>query len=296
MAICAILIVYNRKAEETGTMISLLRNHAKNPAAFRDFSLVIYDNSPEARKPDPASIPFESEYVHSAENKGLAAAYNYALRKAADTGRGWLLLLDQDSDLPEDFIADLSRELPLAEKDPAVSAVVPKMRYKDEYFSPSKDLFGGTARPIDMKQHGVCDFKVYAIGSACAIRTAFLQSIGGFNEFYWLDFLDRWLFAVIGARGSKVYVTDSVVDHELSILNYDKFMTEKRYANILKYETVFMREFKSRMEQYVYYLRLVKRVIYLFFTAENKNYSLMTLRHLGKVLSGAEKGEINERG
>ena len=295
MAICAILIVYNRKAEETKTVISLLRNHAKNPAAFRDFSLVICDNSPEARKPDLSAIPFESEYVHSVENKGLAGAYNYALRKAAGTGRGWLLLLDQDSDLPEDFIADLSRELPLAEKDPAVSAVVPKMRYKDEYFSPSKDLFGGTARPIDMKQHGVCDFKVYAIGSACAVRVDFLQSIGGFNEFYWLDFLDRWLFAVIGARGGKVYVTDSVVDHELSILNYDKFMTEKRYANILKYETVFMKEFKSRTEQYVYYLRLVKRVIYLFFTAENKNYSLMTLNHLKKVLSGTEQEGFNER-
>jgi len=176
-----------------------------------------------------------------------------------------------------------------------VSAVVPKMRYKDEYFSPSKDLFGGTARPIDMKQHGVCDFKVYAIGSACAVRVDFLQSIGGFNEFYWLDFLDRWLFAVIGARGGKVYVTDSVVDHELSILNYDKFMTEKRYANILKYETVFMKEFKSRTEQYVYYLRLVKRVIYLFFTAGNKNYSLMTLNHLKKVLSGTEQEGLNER-
>lgn len=296
MSICAILIVYNRKAEETKTVNSLLRNHAKAPAAFGDFKLVIYDNSPDAHKPDPAAIPFEHEYVHSAGNKGLAAAYNYALGKAAETGRGWLLLLDQDSDLPEDFIAELSRELALAGKDPAVSAVVPKMRYKDEYFSPSKDLFGGTARPIDMNHHGVCDFKVYAIGSACAIRVSFLQSIGGFDEFYWLDFLDRWLFSVIGSKGGKVYVTDSVVDHELSILNYDKFMTEKRYANILRYETVFMREQKPPVERFVYYLRLAKRVVYLFFTAGNKNYSLMTLKHLLRILSGAGTEGRHERG
>lgn len=296
MSICAILIVYNRKVEETKTFNSLLRNRAKTPAAFKDLNLVIYDNSPEAQRPDPAAIPFEHEYVHSAENKGLAAAYNYALGKAAETGRGWLLLLDQDSDLPDDFIGDLSRELPLIEKDPAVSAVVPKMRYKDEYFSPSKDLFGGTARPIDMEHRGVCDFKVYAIGSACAIRVSFLQSIGGFDEFYWLDFLDRWLFSVIGAKGGKVYVTDSVVDHELSILNYDKFMTEKRYANILRYETVFMREQKPAAERFVYYLRLVKRVAWLFFTAGNKNYSLMTLKHLLKVLAGSDREGRHERG
>ncbi|MBI4349901.1 MAG: glycosyltransferase [Elusimicrobia bacterium] len=288
MAICAILIVYNRKAGETRTLKALLRNYAEAPAAFSDLKLIIYDNSPEALKAPPA-LPFESEYVHSAENKGLAEAYNYALGKAAETGRGWLLLLDQDSDLPGDFISALSRELRLAGKDPAVYAVVPKMRYKGEYFSPSKDLFGGTVRPIDMNHKGVCDFKAFAIGSACAVRVSFLRGIGGFDEFYWLDFLDRWLFASINKRGGKVYVTDSVVEHELSILDYDRFMSEKRYANILTYETAFMREFKPGIERYVYYLRLVKRIVYLFFTAGNKSYSLMTLNHLKEVLSGRDK-------
>lgn len=295
MAICAILIVYNRRVEETKTVSSLLRNFAKSPAAFGDFKLVIYDNSPETRKA-ALDLPFQSEYVHSAENKGLAAAYNYALRKAAETGRGWLLLLDQDSDLPVDFIAGLARDLPLIEKDPAVSAVVPKMRYKDEYFSPSRDLFGGTVRPIDMNHKGICDFKAFAIGSGCAVRVSFLQGVGGFDEFYWLDFLDRWLFAVINERGGKVYVTDSVVDHELSVLDYDKFMTEKRYANILRYETVFMREHKPPIERFVYYLRLVKRIVYLFFTAGNKNYARMTLGHLKKVLSVPDSEGKNERG
>lgn len=283
MNILAILVVYNRKGEETKTLNSLLDNCAKNPEVFRNFKLIIYDNSLIEQKIYLA-IPFEYEYVHDHNNKGLAAAYNYALTKAIAAGYSWLLLLDQDSSLPEDFIDNLSCGLFSLKRDSRVAAVVPKVRYKKTFFSPAKDLFGGILRPIDMRHKGVCGFKVLAIGSASAIRVSFLQSIGGFNEIYWLDGLDRWLFNAINNMGGKVYVTDSIIDHELSIMDYDKFMDEQRYANILKYEAIFMKSFKSKAESYVYYLRLLKRAIYLFITVNNKRYSLMTLRHLKDTL------------
>ena len=158
------------------------------------------------------------------------------------------------------------------------------MRYKKTFFSPAKDLFGGIIRPIDMRHKGICAFKVFATGSGSAIKVSFLQSIGGFNELYWLDCLDRWLFSTINNMGGKVYVSDSIVDHELSILNYDKFMDEQRYYNILKYEAIFMKSFHSKADNYLYYLRLLKRTVNLFITVKNKRYSLMTLRHLKNTL------------
>jgi GT2 family glycosyltransferase len=294
MKIFAILIIYNRRIDEAKTVSSLLKNCAKNPDVFKDFRLIIYDNSPEAQKTE-MPLPFEYEYVHIPKHKGLAEAYNYALNKAIEASCGWLLLLDQDSSLPDEFAGNLSQELSRIEKNSNVCAVVPKMRYKNTFFSPSKVLFGGTLRPIDMAHKGVYASQIFAIGSACTIRVSFLQGIGGFNEFYWLDFLDRWLFITINNMGGKVYVTDSIVDHELSVMDYDKFMTEKRYANILKYEIIFMKRYKSKVERYVYYLRLVKRVIYLFFTVNNKRYSLMTLRHLKNVLLASKKDVPNER-
>lgn len=283
MNILAILVVYNRKGDESKTLNSLLENYTRNPAAFRNFKLIIYDNSPVEQKICLA-IPFEYEYVHDCNNKGLAAAYNYALTKAIAACHSWLLLLDQDSSLPEDFIDNLSGDLFRLKRDNTVAAVVPKARYKNVFFSPSRDLFGAILRPIDTRHKGVCAFKVFAIGSASAIRVSFLQSIGGFNEIYWLDGLDRWLFNAINNMGAKVYVTDSIIDHELSIMNYDKFMNEQRYSNILKYETMFIRSFKSKAENCVYYLRLLKRTVYLFITVNNKKYSLMTLRHLKDTL------------
>ena len=281
--IYSILVLFNCRIEESKTFNSLLRNYADSPDRFNRFKLLIYDNS-SSKQTAPSDIPFDCQYVHNPHNDGLAVAYNYALNEAIKTSHDWLLLLDQDSTLPAKFIDDLSRELSGIEKDDTVCAVVPKMRYKNVYFSPSRDLFGGTLRPIDMKHKGICAFKVFAIGSGCAVKVSFLQGIGGFNEFYWLDFLDRWLFITINIMGGNVYVTDSVIDHELSVMNYDKFMTEQRYSNILKYEAIFMKSYKSKAEIYIYYLRLVKRVVYLFVTVKDKRYSFMTLCQLKKVL------------
>lgn len=283
MDLLAILIIYNCKGEESKTLNSLLENYAKNPEEFRNFKLIIYDNSPIGQKIG-LSVPFEYEYVHDRNNKGLAVAYNYALTKAIASCYSWLLLLDQDSSLPEDFIDNLSCNLATLKKDNTVVAVVPKMRYKKTFFSPSRDLFGGITRPIDMRHKGICTFKVCAVGSGSVIKVSFLQSIGGFNEFYWLDCLDQWLFFTINNMNGKVYVSDSIVDHELSLLNYDKFMDEQRYSNILKYEAIFMKSFHSKADNYFYYLRLLKRTVCLFITVKNKRYSLMTLRHLKNTL------------
>ncbi len=281
--IYSILVLFNCRIEDSKTFNSLLQNYANRPERFNQFRLLIYDNG-MTKQTTPLDTPFDCQYVHNPENGGLAVAYNYALNEAIKTCHDWLLLLDQDSSLPEDFIDNLSRDLSGLEKNNTVCAVVPKMRYKNILFSPCKDLFGGTLRPIDMRHKGICASKAYAIGSGITVKVSFLQAIGGFNEFYWLDFLDRWLFITINKMGGKVYVTDSIVDHELSVMNYDKFMNEQRYQNILRYETIFMNTFKSKADRFVYYLRLLKRIIYLSITVNDKKYALMTLRHFKNVL------------
>jgi GT2 family glycosyltransferase len=288
MNLFAVVILYNCRIEDSRTLSSLLEEYPAQPDAFKDFNLIIYDNSRNEQKIG-VTIPFSHHYVHAKENKGLAVAYNYALSEAVKSGAGWLLLLDQDSALPNNFIGKLLTDMAKVQEDNAIVAVVPKMRYGNAFFSPSKDLFGGTLRPIDMRHTGVCEFNVHAIGSGSVIRASYLQGIGGFNEFYWLDLLDRWLYITIFNQGRKVYVTDSVIDHELSVMNYDKYLNEQRYKNILKYETIFMRSYKSKAEQYVYYLRLVKRIIYLFITVSDKKYSVMTFHHLRNILCSSKQ-------
>jgi hypothetical protein len=81
----------------------------------------------------------------------------------------------------------------------------------------------------------------------------------------------------------------------LSVLNYDKSMTEARYANIIKYETLFMQSYKSKSEYYFYFLRLFKRSLVFLFTVRNKSYSAMTFRHLIGLIFSQKHAKQNKK-
>jgi len=283
MAILSVLVLCNCKIQDSKTANSLLRAYSSKPEAFESFKLVIYDNSPQSQAV-PAEMPFQWEYKHDPDNGGLAAAYNYALQRAVDENYEWLLLLDQDTQLPEDFIYELTRVSEDIGEDSDVVAIVPRVFCNKKFFAPSRVLFGGMHRPINQHHRGICNFQVATIGSGVLLRTSFFQKIGGFSTVYWLDCLDRWIFNAIYSAGKKVYVTDSIIEQEMSILDYDKFMTEERYRNIIKYETIFMKSFKTRVENYFYLIRLLKRTFTLLLTVKNKKYALMTFGHLIRLI------------
>lgn len=295
MTILAIVVIFNCKIEESKTVISLLQAYKNSPEVFKSFKLIIYDNSLD-KQSISLDMPFEYQYVHDPNNKGLATAYNYALRTAIASNYDWLLLLDQDSYLPKDYIYNLTNIPSSIKMDDIVVAIVPKVYYNNRFFSPTKVLYGGTYRAINIKHKGICNFQITTIGSGVMLKTSFLQKIGGFNELYWLDLLDHWLFNTIHSLGKKVYVTDSIIEHELSVRNYDKFMNENRYNNILKYETMFTKFSKSRGENYVYLLRLLKRSLVLFLSVKNKKYSKMTFKHLISLIFSSGKKEEKCRG
>lgn len=283
MQLLAIIVLYNCKAEDSKTLNSLIDHLNETPSIFENFRIIIYDNGVMRQEID-STIPFKFQYVHDPSNRGLAVAYNYALNKAVIDSCDWLLLFDQDSCVPRDFIGKLMLDLDRIQAMDSVVAVVPKMRYKNIFFSPSRVLFGGVHRPINMGCRGIYESRIFAIGSGSVIRVSFLKKIKGFNELFWMDCLDRWLFHTIETEGRQVFVSDSIIDHELSIMDYDQFMNVKRYSDIMKYETIFMKLYKSKAENYVYYMRLLKRTVFLFFTSNNREYSMMTMQHLLSIL------------
>jgi GT2 family glycosyltransferase len=278
MRILCVIVIYNRNIEESQSINSLLESYSANKEPFEAFKLIIYDNSLEKHE-ILNTIPFEYEYVYKGNNDGVAKAYNYALNFSGEGFFDWLLLLDQDSSLPIDFVLNLVELVTKIESNKNIVAIVPKVFYRNKLISPSKILWGGIHRPIDEKYTGISTFPVTTIGSGVLLRMPFLKEIGGFNEVYWLDWLDHWLFYTINTLGKKIYITDSVIEHELSILIYENAMSEWRYKNILKFEKIFMMSFNSKSENYFYLLRLLKRSITLFIAVRNKKYSKLTFQH-----------------
>ena len=151
---------------------------------------------------NPGPLLGRVQYEAAGHNSGIAAAYNRALNLAQEHGCPWLLLLDQDTVLPENFLESLLVELEGYETNSDVVAVVPIVRSGGVVVSP-KRVWILRASSISEISRGIQEAEITSINSGTAIRCDFVRSIGGFSRAYWLDYLDHWLFRQIYATGEE---------------------------------------------------------------------------------------------
>lgn len=279
MKLIAIVVLYKCRPEDSLTLSSLAANYSAIEDKISEFEVIIFDNSPEQIDIAVSRFyfPFRFQYISDIENKGLAVAYNYAFEVAKANSAEWLLLLDQDSELPPLFMNHLMDRIEFVNDKANIAAIVPKVYFRGTLFSPSKVFYGGIHRPIRENVSGEVINEVCAVGSATTVKISFLSEIGGFNTIFWLDCLDRWLYLMIYKKGRKVFVSDTLIEHNLSVLDYGLFIDEKRYWNILAAESILIGVYRSKGEHLVYLLRLFGRIITFFPNAEKRKYILPTL-------------------
>lgn len=275
MDILAVLVLYKMNLEDSPTYQSLLTSVKAGNSQFSSLKLIIYDNSPNPQV-SIKDIPVETIYVHDSDNGGLVAAYNYALCEAQN--KEWMLLLDQDTILPQNFISNIIKNDNFTSMDESIVAIVPKVRCNKLVVSPAQVAFAGRMKSI-ANYIGKHNQPITAINSGALIKTSFMQEIGGFNKVFKLDFLDHWLFHKIYSLGRTVYVSESVLEHELSVSNFEKSITPERYENILLAEWHFYQLYKSKLEVGIYIIRNAIRAIYRFAVVKDKKISLVLIRH-----------------
>jgi GT2 family glycosyltransferase len=279
--ILIVVVLYKVNLYNSLTYNSLLKAFDIKPDIFSSVSCIIYDNSP-SQMYDCKENNFVYEYVHNSENGGLAAAYNYALDVSLTNNYDWILLLDQDTTLPSDFMSININNLKKMFYDESVVAVISKVICNNLVISPSKDMFG---KILNLKKSGICDFPITAINSGSFIKTSFLKKIGGFNKIFKLDYLDHWLFHTIYSCGKKVFISETIIKHELSVSDFNKYISVERYKNILKAEALFFRLYKSKKDNLLYSLRLLIRIFKTLITVRNKYISLVALKHFLDTIS-----------
>ncbi|WP_028323409.1 glycosyltransferase [Desulfatirhabdium butyrativorans] len=135
------------------------------------------------------------------ENLGVGAAFNEALRHAKTMGAEWLMLLDQDSEPAADALA-VMREAALDPGDAGsrtsmrVAALFPTVRcrsHPDVIHYPMDWTGAGFSAVIPEEGQDVPGRLPVdtAISSGALYRVAALDAIGGFNEGYFIDFVDH---------------------------------------------------------------------------------------------------------
>lgn len=270
--ILAVVVLYKCSLEE-----SFMCQTLQKQAAVLDpqsTTVLLYDNSPTSAV---INLPKNWIYVGNPKNGGVAAAYNRALELAHETGADWLLLLDQDSCLPPKFLVELNFALARLEGAEGISAVVPRIYCNGRQISPVRPMLG-LDRPIN-RGNAVVSAWISAINSGAAIRVSFVEEIGGFNQGFWLDYLDHWLFRTIFARKKSVYISDAKVQHDLSVANLADGIGLPRYANVLEAERRFTNEFLPLFWKIVLMGRLAARAVKYGLGNRNKGLSRLLFSH-----------------
>jgi len=234
-----VLVLYNTTLKESLTYQTFKKN-IKNRSFY--YELIIYNNSPEI------DIQTDTSYllVNSETNEMLAGAYNFALKRAFDTKKKWLLLFDQDTAITEKYLIEIEQFL-MSGNVEDFAAVVPLLYKENLHLSPVcyYPILGPFyfIKPID--KVGLDSKKcVIAFNSASLLSVSFMQSIGGFSYVYPLDMQDHWYFYRIFKEKRKVLILKSKLEQNLSLIDIDKSMSIQRYTDFLKALNLFSKEFK----------------------------------------------------
>jgi GT2 family glycosyltransferase len=275
MKVTIVVVLYKLKPEESKTFQTLKPIMNSTISPFKDIELIIYDNSPTKHDFTPPRIEgIHITYYHDPRNLGIASAYNYAWSAAKENNSQWLLLLDHDTELTQEYFNSI---LTIEDVPENVAAVVPKINSENTMISP---VYSHSLRPLkeERPSPGVQDQPVMAINSGALISVPFLNEINGFNEDFPLDYLDHWLFYKIYEKGRKVYLIDVELEHELSVLDYTR-VSLQRYQSILNSEVNFYQNFKTDLLP-KYRIQLAKRFFKQLLTVKNKEIAMQTLKKI----------------
>lgn len=283
MRLLAVLVLYRTALHQSRTFLSL----AQAVRSSVDLALLVYDNSERPQVTTDVGIP-ESlrpfHYLHDPTNGGLAAAYNRALYLARDIRADWLLLLDQDTQLPPAFIEQTAGVIESLPENGDIVAVVPRVHSNRCCISPMRVRRGWRLAAFPDAATGCIDVPATAINSGTAVSVAFLDGLGGFDPTFKLDYLDHWLFRSIHIAGKKIYLSPQAIEHDLSILDLASNVGRERYESILGGEASFFHRFGTRSERMAYLARLAVRGARQAVAARTRGHAALTFDRLRREM------------
>jgi GT2 family glycosyltransferase len=222
ITILVLVVLYRRTPAESESLCSLLEILKTNRNLAKNFSIIVFDNSPQKQKIE-IEHGFPVRYQHDPTNAGLATAYNFGLTRASDEQCEWMLLLDQDTALTYSFLTELISCSEALRVHPQVASIVPKLVVDGKIASPVahfidqlRHQYRRTNHAVSRKTSGLQEKRLVAYNSGAALKVSALKAIGGFPKEYWLDYLDHAVFHALFAQGYRMHVMNAEIEHDSS--------------------------------------------------------------------------------
>jgi len=232
VSLLAVIVLYKISPEQSISYQSLRAAITRLSHDNLRVKVLLYDNTPGGQ--DPGVLPEGVQYEADVLNRGLAHAYNHALKIAQLDGFDWLLTLDQDTTLPQHFLSELTHAVNRIGGDPTVAAIVPQITGEGRMLSPNYFLFDVLPRFFPKGFVGISTRATYAFNSGSTLRVAALHEIGGYSPLFWLDNSDAYMYRQLQLHGKRVFVAGSIqVEHEFSMFDIKRRVTLDRYQSIV---------------------------------------------------------------
>jgi hypothetical protein len=191
---------------------------------YPNYQVVIIDNGSD-EKPTPPSDP-QVKLIYNQENLGFAGGNNVGIRYALEKGADYVLLLNNDTIVSQDFLSKLVK---VAESDKKFGLLGPKIYFADE---PQKIWFAGgevnwlynkgVMRGYDEIDKGQYDLPQiqetgYITGCCLLIKKEAIEKIGLMPEDYFLYYEDTdWSLKAQRAGYDCIFVPAARIWHKCS--------------------------------------------------------------------------------
>jgi rhamnosyltransferase len=212
-SILAIIVLYNSTLEMSSTFKSLILALPKEKVSIK---LMVYNNSPSYWSYDGKLYEgLELIYREDPTNSGVSRAYNQAYECAVEQQKSYLLLLDQDTNLPSNFF-DALNDANKKYNEGDIGLFCPKVINEKSLLSPAK-FFLFTSKLLPSIEEGPHLLKGLAIiNSGLVISTRLFNATGGFNEKIKLDFSDFDFLKRALSYTKEIIVINALCRHSLS--------------------------------------------------------------------------------
>lgn len=193
-----------------------------NELAYASHEIVLVDNGSVDGSADKLAAQFPGvRLIRNRENLGFAGGNNVAIRDVMERGTDYLLLLNNDTIVPADFLGEMVR---VAESSPEIGLVNPKILY----FEPADRIWyaGGAyklgwsfahhfgADRVDTGKYNQLREVSFTTGCALLVKAEVVRKIGLLDESFFFGFEDLdWCIRARGAGYKAFYVPSSLVRH-----------------------------------------------------------------------------------
>ncbi|EFD5163162.1 glycosyltransferase [Escherichia coli] len=254
------VVIYNKEMVNSSTLSSLCAQ--SNKCVYgQSIILNIHDNTKlpcfDNSVIEKLQKKYKVIYEHTPENRTLRDIYNNRIDNL--NADDILLLLDDDSSLPENFIDTLYSD---AQKYNSVNLFAPRVIVNDKLYSPYKS-YSFISKPLFDLQQGMIPCSNHAfINSGLAIRGRFFID-SGFRyppsvEFYGTD----TVFSHIYRQRQSVYLLMNL-DIRHNVNNHPENFDTKRYAGALSKVMQFWYANLHGLSKVVYFLYMLIYMIKL---------------------------------